>query len=86
VNDGFNTLSGGEGGSNMSTQNFIGKETRIRRLTPLECERLMGWPDNWTIGSDTQRYKQCGNGIIAPMVTAIINKMDKCLSGVSDER
>lgn len=53
---------------------------RIRRLTPIECERLMGWPDNWTEGvSDTQRYKQCGNGIIAPMVTAIIEKMELCL-------
>ncbi|NBW22542.1 MAG: hypothetical protein EBR82_82810, partial [Caulobacteraceae bacterium] len=35
----------------------------VRRLTPLECERLMGWPDDWTAGqSDTHRYKQCGNG------------------------
>lgn len=49
---------------------------RIRRLTPLECERLMGWPDNWTEGvSDTQRYKQCGNGIIAPMVTEVITAL-----------
>lgn len=48
--------------------------TTLRRLTPLECERLMGWPDNWTqhtadgtTQSDTQRYKQCGNGICAPV-------------------
>jgi DNA (cytosine-5)-methyltransferase 1 len=59
--------------------------TRIRRLTPLECERLMGWPDNWTEGvSDTQRYKQCGNGIIAPMVEAIIKKLQPCLTDATD--
>ena len=40
----------------------------VRRLTPLECERLMGWPDNWTAGqSDTHRYKQCGNGVASPV-------------------
>lgn len=40
----------------------------VRRLTPLECERLMGWPDNWTDGqSDSHRYKQCGNGVASPV-------------------
>ena len=40
----------------------------VRRLTPLECERLMGWPDNWTEGqADTHRYKQCGNGVASPV-------------------
>jgi DNA (cytosine-5)-methyltransferase 1 len=40
----------------------------VRRLTPLECERLMGWPDNWTDGqADTHRYKQCGNGVASPV-------------------
>ena len=45
----------------------------VRRLTPLECERLMGWPDNHTaIGingtiSDTNRYKMCGNGVASPV-------------------
>jgi site-specific DNA-cytosine methylase len=46
----------------------------VRRLTPLECERLMGWPDNWTATkadgtpqSDTHRYKQCGNGVASPV-------------------
>ena len=40
----------------------------VRRLTPLECERLMGWPDDWTAGqADTHRYKQCGNGVASPV-------------------
>jgi len=44
---------------------------RIRRLTPVEFERLQGFPDNWTIGSDTQRYKQCGNAVTVPVVAAV---------------
>lgn len=45
---------------------------RIRRLTPLECERLQGFPDNWTEGiSDTQRYKCCGNAVTVPVVEYI---------------
>jgi len=46
----------------------------VRRLTPLECERLMGWPDDhtrWTADgkeqADTNRYKQCGNGVASPV-------------------
>ena len=40
----------------------------IRQITPIESERLMGWPDGWTEGvSDTQRYRQCGNGVVAPV-------------------
>lgn len=53
---------------------------RVRRLTPKECERLMSWPDNWTIGSDTQRYKQCGNGVVSNCVQAVIEKMHPCLT------
>ncbi len=38
-------------------------KSRIRRLTPIECERLQGVPDNYTDGvSDTQRYRMLGNG------------------------
>ena len=40
----------------------------VRRLTPIECERLMGWPPGWTEGqADTHRYKQCGNGVASPV-------------------
>ena len=55
------------------------ESARIRRLTPIECERLMSWPDNWTIGSDTQRYKQCGNGVVSNVVEAVIRKMMEVL-------
>ena len=49
---------------------------RIRRLTPIECERLQGFPDNFTAGvSDTQRYKQMGNTITVNVIQAIIKKL-----------
>jgi len=42
----------------------------VRRLTPTECERLMGWPDGWTAVDgdktpDGRRYAACGNGVVA---------------------
>lgn len=59
--------------------------TRVRKLTPKECERLQGFPDDWTkygIGeepiSDTQRYKMCGNAVTTSVVQAVIENL-KCL-------
>ena len=43
-----------------------------RRLTPRECARLMGFPDNFVIPvSDTQAYRQFGNSVVVPMVSAV---------------
>ena len=64
----------------VAKDSLLFDNTRIRRLTPLECERLMGWPDNWTIGSDTQRYKQCGNGVVSKVVSAIMERLQLCLA------
>jgi site-specific DNA-cytosine methylase len=61
----------------------VNKSTsKIRRLTPKECERLQGFPDDWTkYGefdgavkriSDTQRYKMCGNAVTINVIEAII--------------
>ena len=48
--------------------------TQVRRLTPRECERLMGWPDDWTRWTadgaeiaDSHRYRMCGNGVVSPV-------------------
>ena len=50
----------------------------IRRLTPIECERLQGFPDGWTEGqSDSQRYKQLGNAVSVPVVKAISERLKK---------
>jgi len=52
---------------------------RIRRLTPKECERLQGFPDDWTAGeSDTQRYKMAGNAVSVPVVAAVMSNMLQC--------
>jgi len=58
---------------------------RIRRLTPIECERLQGFPDNHTSKgiydgeikemSNTQRYKQCGNAVTVDVVQAIAERL-----------
>jgi len=60
-------------------------ENKIRRLTPIECERLQGFPDNWTeYGesgkiSDTQRYKMCGNAVTVDVVEAVANSIIKTI-------
>lgn len=49
--------------------NLVAVETIVRRLTPLECERLQGYPDEWTAGqSDAQRYREMGNSLAVPVV------------------
>lgn len=60
----------GTGGGNIPilTQSYA-----VRRLTPLECERLQGFPDGWTDGlSDTARYKALGNSVAIPCVEYIM--------------
>jgi DNA (cytosine-5)-methyltransferase 1 len=68
--------------SNRDSGDFVAQPTEskmtIRRLTPLECERLNGWPDEhtrWEVNgkeqSDTTRYKQCGNGVASPVAAWI---------------
>jgi len=61
----------------------VSNGTQIRRLTPIECERLQGFPDNWTqygadreLISDTQRYKMCGNAVSTPVITAIAKLLE----------
>jgi DNA (cytosine-5)-methyltransferase 1 len=62
-----------EGGSSKP---FIKSNTKIRRLTPTECERLQGFPDGWTEGvSDTQRYKCLGNAVTVNVVREITKKL-----------
>lgn len=54
----------------------------VRRLSPTECERLQGFPDDWTNipgASDTARYKALGNSIALPQWQIIIDNMAKYL-------
>jgi DNA (cytosine-5)-methyltransferase 1 len=57
---------------------------KVRRLTPLECERLMGWPDDHTkytadgtIQADTNRYRQIGNGVASPVARWVAQQIAK---------
>ena len=50
----------------------------VRRLTPLECERLQGYPDGWTDipgASDSARYKALGNSVAIPCVEFIMSRI-----------
>lgn len=50
----------------------------IRKLTPVECERLQTWPDNYTEGvSNTQRYKMIGNGWTVDVIAHIFSFIQK---------
>jgi len=54
------------------------QNSRIRRLTPVECERLQGFPDNWTAGiSDTQRYKCLGNAVTVNVVEVLGRELQR---------
>ena len=49
---------------------------KIRRLTPLECERLQGFPEGWTEGfSNNQRYKMMGNAVTVNVIKAIAERL-----------
>lgn len=61
----------------QTKESLITDGIRLRKLTPVECERLQGFPDNWTEGiSDTQRYKCCGNAVTVPVVQWIASHFE----------
>jgi DNA (cytosine-5)-methyltransferase 1 len=54
----------------------VATEQTVRRLTPVECERLQGFPDDWTSGqADSNRYKQMGNAVAVPVVEWIVSRL-----------
>ena len=78
------TLSAHGGGPGRKTGAYLIND-KIRRLTPVECCRLQGFPDDWNekgiidgevVGiSDTQRYKQCGNAVSVPVVQQVAERI-----------
>lgn len=67
--------SGGNFGG--GSESLVG-EPKLRRLTPLECERLQGLPDNWTAvegASNSARYRAIGNGMAQPCADFIIRRI-----------
>ena len=65
----------------------VQQPTGVRRLTPVECERLMGLPDDWTSHrvdertgdvveqADSSRYRQCGNGLVVPVMEWVLGRL-----------
>ena len=61
-------------------QNIISEQASVRRLTPLECERLMGLPDGWTAppgvkAPDSKRYAACGDAIVTTVAFWIADRI-----------
>lgn len=76
----------------MHDQQFIVAKTKqqrkyiVRRLTPLECCRLQGFPDWWedgVEGSDSARYKMWGNGIALPCAVDVLGRVAKAMGGLN---
>lgn len=72
---------------NTADVHFLEKHQCFRRLTPLECERLQGFPDGWTKWgrldngkivevSDTQRYKCLGNAVTVNVIRTIVANLE----------
>lgn len=60
--------------------------TAVRRLTPTECERLMGWPDDHTRWradgtelADSTRYRMCGNGVASPVAEWLADMLNQAM-------
>lgn len=68
-------------------RSYVSYPNEVRRLTPLECERLQGFPDNWTIpmntsavptrGLETNRYHAIGNAVCVPVVRWVASRVSK---------
>lgn len=71
--------AGGQSGTNAGATTIDIEGAILRRLTPLECERLQTLPDNYTEGvSNTQRYKALGNGWTVDVIAHIFNSISPC--------
>jgi len=66
--------------------NYITYEEKIRKLTPRECLRLMGFTDDFKIVvSDTRMYQQAGNSIIVNIFIEIIKQIDYIMKFMKDD-
>ena len=75
------TLRAAGGNLGGGSENLAVTRSIVRRLTPTECERLQGLPDDYTAGgSDTARYKALGNGMAQPCATYIIKRIVEVVS------
>lgn len=73
--EGISTLRASGGTNGGGSENLAVKRNLVRRLTPLECERLQGFPDGWTNtpkAADSPRYKALGNSVAIPCVDFVM--------------
>lgn len=82
VHNYVNTITASYHGPNGDGAPGVLVGNKIRRLTPLECERLQKFPDNWTrcgkddeLISDSQRYHQCGNAVCVTVIESVFKKL-----------
>lgn len=81
----INTLTAFMGTGGLNTP--MVSDSTVRRITPIECERLQGFPDDWTKErydykknkvveqADSSRYKQMGNAVAVPVVDWIVSRL-----------
>jgi DNA (cytosine-5)-methyltransferase 1 len=74
--------AGGPDDNSAQAGYLVSEQTMVRRLTPLECERLMGLPDNFTApegvkAPDTRRYAACGDAIVTWVAYWIAQRINK---------
>lgn len=66
--------------------NYVTTDGRLRKLTPRECLRLMGFSDNFKIVvSDTAMYQQAGNSIVVDVLIHIMDEIIKCYPNLKEE-
>jgi site-specific DNA-cytosine methylase len=71
-----NTLNAFDNATEVRATELVVSQGRVRRLMPIEMERLQGFPDNWTDGqADSNRYKQMGNAVSVPVAQWIAERM-----------
>ena len=89
--EGCTTLRAQGGDNGGGSENLVKENGRnlIRRLTPLECERLQGFPDGWTLipgASDSARYKALGNSVAIPCVDFVLRGIAYFLQRIHEEQ
>lgn len=89
--EGCATLCAQGGNNGGGSENLVKENKRklIRRLTPLECERLQGFPDGWTLipgASDSARYKALGNSVAIPCVDFVLRGIAYFLRKLYEEQ
>jgi DNA (cytosine-5)-methyltransferase 1 len=71
-----NTLNAFDNATEVRATELVVSQGRVRRLMPIEMERLQGFPDDWTEGqADSNRFKQMGNAVAVPVAEWIVSRM-----------